>query len=223
VRRRPSSANKPIDVDASTDLVPDTPPDPQKPASRQGRRSGKAQSAEAGQTEHRVVDLPCPTISCANGKVKGDACECEPHFAVKAGKNAWRCVRSTVDPKPEKPIVSEPKISCAGGTVKNGACTCARTHKPVKAGKDAWRCTKVVVVDPPKERGSANKVELKTAPKKTAAPKLGNASKAKGGKGKGKTAKEGTARVPCVSRRRLRERKRASSSGGAFPVNLLVD
>ena len=112
---------------------------------------------------------------------------------VKAGKNAWRCVRSVADPKPEKPIVSEPKIVCAMGTVKNGACTCARTHKVVKTGKNAWSCVKAVV-DPPRNKGNA-KVEVKTAPKKTAAPKLGNADKAKGDngkdKGKEKTAKRG--------------------------------
>ena len=136
--------HKPIDVDASTDLVPDTPPDPQKPGKPDKVVDPvKPNPQQPDKPSIVVVDLPRPTISCANGKVKGDACECEPHFKpVKAGKNAWRCVRSTVDPKPEKPIVSEPKISCAGGTVKNGACTCARTHKPVKAGKDAWRCTR---------------------------------------------------------------------------------
>jgi hypothetical protein len=127
-------------------------------------------------------------ISCANGVVKDGACACEPNFKpVKAGKNAWRCVRSAVDPK--KPIVSEPKISCAMGTVKNGACTCARTHKLVKKGKNAWACVKVVV-DPPRNKDNA-KTEVKTAPKKTTAPKSGNADKAKGGKGKGKTAKKG--------------------------------
>jgi hypothetical protein len=45
-----------------------------------------------------------------------------------------------VDPKPEKPAVSEPKIGCANGKVKDGACTCEPNFKPVKAGKNAWRC-----------------------------------------------------------------------------------
>ena len=88
--------------------------------------------------------------------------------------------------KPDKPglSVADPKISCAAGAVKNGACTCARTHKPVKAGKNAWRCVKSVVIDPPKNKNSANKLEVKTAPKKTANP-------AGGSKAKGKTAKKG--------------------------------
>ena len=131
-------------------------------------------------------------------KVKGDACECEPHFKpVKAGKNAWRCVRSTVDPKPEKPIVSEPKISCARGKVVNGACKCASTDKLVKSGKNAWACVKVVV-DPPRSKdkfeAKSDKAKgVKTAPKKTMAPKLGKSEKAKAdkGKAKGKTAKKG--------------------------------
>jgi hypothetical protein len=109
---------------------------------------------------------------------------------IKAGKNAWRCVG---DPKPEKPIVSEPKISCARGKVVNAACVCDRKDKLTKTGKNTWACVKVVV-DPPRNKDKA-KVEVKTAPKKTAAPKLGNADKGKGGKGKGKgkgkTAKQG--------------------------------
>lgn len=132
-----------------------------------------------------------PKISCAGGAVKDGACVCErTHKPVKAGKNAWRCVKVAVDPKPDKPIVSEPKISCAGGTVKNGACACARTHKPVKAGQNAWRCVKAVG-DPPRNKDGANKLELKTAPKKTATPKLGVSDKGNGGKGKGKAAKKG--------------------------------
>jgi hypothetical protein len=116
------------------------------------------------------------------------------HKPVKVGKHAWRCALAVVDPMPDKPTVAEPKISCAGGTPTNGACTCVRTHKPVKAGKNAWRCVKSVVIDPPKKKTSANKLEVKTAPKKTVSSKLGNADKAKGGKGKGKTAKKETAR-----------------------------
>jgi hypothetical protein len=163
----------PTGVSGSDELAPDTRPDPQQPD-------------KPGLT---VTD---PQISCAGGSVKDGACVCERTMKpVKAGKNAWRCVQSVVDPKPDNATVSGPKISCAGGTVKNGACTCARTHKPVKAGKAAWRCVKIVVIDPPKDKGSANKVGVKTAPKKTAAPKSGNADKAKGGKGKGKTAKNG--------------------------------
>jgi hypothetical protein len=164
------------DVGGPADLTPDTPSDPVKPD-------------KPGAT---IVDPVKPEISCTNGVVKNRTCACEPHFKpVKAGKNAWRCV---VDAGPEKPTVSEPKISCAGGRVENGACTCARTHKPVKAGQNAWRCVKTVVIDPPRNKDSANKAnkfDVKTVPKKTAQPKLGNPDKAKGGKGKGKAAKKG--------------------------------
>jgi hypothetical protein len=135
--------HKPIDAGASTNLVPDTPTDPQKP--------GKPD---------KVVDPVKPDLQ------KPD----KPSIVV-------------VDPP-------RPKISCAGGTVRNDACNCTRTHKPVKAGKNAWRCVKAVA-DPPKDKGNANRLEVTTAPKNTAAPKLGNADKAKGGKGKGKTAKKG--------------------------------
>jgi hypothetical protein len=104
---------------------------------------------------------------------------------VKVGKNAWRCV---IDPKPEQPTVSDLKISCAGGAVRNGACTCARTHKPVKAGKNAWRC---VAVDAPKDKGSTNKFDVKTAPKKPLQP--GISDRSKGSKDNGRTAKKGSA------------------------------
>jgi hypothetical protein len=163
----------PTGVSGSDELAPDTRPEPQ-------------------QLDKPGLTIADPQIGCAGGSVNDGACVCERTMKpVKAGKNAWRCVQSVVDPKPDKATVSGPKISCAGGTVKNGACTCARTHKPVKAGKDAWRCVKTVVTDPPKDKGSANKVGVKTAPKKTAAPKSRNADKAKGGKGKGKAAKNG--------------------------------
>ena len=131
--------HKPIDVGASDDLVPETQPDAQKPDP-----PGKI-----------VIDPP----------------------------------RKPEAPKPDKVTVSEPKISCANGTVKNGDCACARTHKKVKAGKNAWRCVKTIA-DPPKSKGSANKLEVKTAPKKPATLKRSNANNANGGKGKAKTAKK---------------------------------
>jgi hypothetical protein len=131
--------HKPTDVDASTNFVPDTRPDPRKPA----KPVVAVDPVKPDKQSIVVVDPPRPTISCANGKVKGNACECEPHFKpVKAGKNAWRCVRSTADPKPEKPIVSEPKLTCAGGKVAKGACLCGKGFKPVKVSQDAFRCAK---------------------------------------------------------------------------------
>ena len=172
------------DVGGPQDLTPETPSDPQKPG------TAVVDPVKPEKPSTAVADPVKPVISCANGVVRNGACTCEPHFKpVKAGKNAWRCVRSVADPKPETPIVSEPKISCAMGTVKNGACSCARTHKLVKKGKNAWACVKVVV-DPPRNKTDA-KAEVKTAPKKTAAPKSGNAAKAKGGNGKAKSATKG--------------------------------
>lgn len=169
--------HKTTDTGASTDLAPDTRPDPQKP----------------DKPSIVVVDPPRPTIGCVNGVVRNGACECQSGYKpVKAGKNAFRCMKTVVidpprkpgEPKPDQVTVSQPKISCSGGIVRNGACTCARTHKPVKAGKNAWRCIKVVA-DAPRNKDKA-KVEVTTAPKKTATP-----SNAKGNSGKGKTAKKG--------------------------------
>ena len=187
--------HKATDTGASTDLAPDTRPDAQKPdkpstsvvipVRPDGPRPEKPGTA--------VADPPRPTISCVNGVVRNGACECQSGYKpVKAGKNAFRCMKTVVidpprkpgEPKPDKVTVSQPKISCAGGIVKNGACTCARTHKPVKAGKNAWRCIKVVA-DAPRNKGKA-KVEVKTAPKKTA-----TSSKTKGNSGIGKNAKNG--------------------------------
>ena len=74
--------------------------------------------------------------------------------------------------------------------MKNGSCTCARTHKAVKAGKNAWRCVAAV---PPK-----TKFEVKTAPKKTVAPKPATPNKLMGvkagGKVKAKTAEKAPSR-----------------------------
>jgi hypothetical protein len=66
-----------------------------------------------------------------------------------------------VDPKPDKPTVSQPKIACAGGTVRNGACACGRGGKPVRTGKDAWRCVKVAVIDPPRNKDSGNRSDAR--------------------------------------------------------------
>ena len=137
-------------VDGSDDLAPDTRPDPQKPD-----KPGKI-----------VIDPPRetnePTIACAGGAVRDGACVCERTMKpVKAGKNAWRCVKVAVDPKPDKPTVSQPKIACAGGTVRNGACACDRGEKPVKAGKNAWRCVKIAVIDPPRNKDSGNRSDAK--------------------------------------------------------------
>ena len=163
------ACHQPTDVGASNDLVPDTRPDSQQPD-----KPGKIVIDPPRQTDD---DEPEPKISCAGGTVKDGTCTCaRTHKPVKAGKNAWRCVKVAVDPKPEKPTVSEPKISCAGGTVnKNGACTCARTHKPVKAGKNAWRCINVAVIDPPRNKDSANSSGAKIKADKKSSAKTGKA------------------------------------------------
>jgi hypothetical protein len=174
------------DVGGPEDLTPETPSDPQKPGTA---IVDPVKPDKPDELEGHTASVSAPKISCQNGAVIRGACVCEPTMKrIKAGKNAWRCVG---DPKPEKPIVSEPKISCARGKVVNAACVCDRKDKLTKTGKNTWACVKVVV-DPPRNKDKA-KVEVKTAPKKTAAPKLGNADKGKGGKGKGKgkTAKQG--------------------------------
>jgi hypothetical protein len=79
-------------VGGSDDLTPDTQPDPQKPD-----KPGKI-----------VIDPPRdtnePTIRCAGGAVKDGAFVCERTMKpVKAGKNAWRCVKvAVIDPPRHK-------------------------------------------------------------------------------------------------------------------------
>jgi hypothetical protein len=129
---------KPTSVSGSDELAPETKPDPKKPD-------------KPGLT---VID-PEPPITCAKGKVKNDACVCgrgrEP---VKAGANAWRCVKTAVTDPPKTNTLSAStatkEITCVKGKVEDGACTCASTHKPVKTGKNAWRCKKIAATDPPK-------------------------------------------------------------------------
>jgi|GEM_PF-5484738 len=139
--------HKTTGLGGSNDLAPETKPDAQKPD-----KPGKVVIDPPRKPEAPKSDKTSePKISCANGTIKNGACTCKrTHKKVKAGKNAWRCVKVAVDPKPVKPTVSKPKIRCANGKVRNGACLCARTHKKVKAGKNAWRCVRA---DPPKNKG----------------------------------------------------------------------
>jgi len=190
-------------VGGAGDLAPDSRPDPQKPdkpgkivdPAKPDPGTSAVDPVKPDEQKPNKATVSEPKINCANGTVEKGACTCEPNFKpVKSGQNAWRCVRSVADPKPVKPTISEPKIICSGGTPKNGGCTCARTHKPVKVAKNAWRCVGVMV-DPPKNKNGANKLELKTAPKKisqpkkTAKPKSG-AGKTTGLRPKGKAAKK---------------------------------
>ena len=41
------------------------------------------------------------------------------------------------------------------------ACACDRGEKPVKAGKNAWRCVKIAVIDPPRNKDSRNKPDVR--------------------------------------------------------------
>jgi hypothetical protein len=222
--------HRPTDAAASTDFVPETRPDPQKPDKPSTAVGGpvKPDGPKPEKPGTAVVDPPRPTISCVNGGVRNGACECEATMKpVKAGKNAWRCVRSTVDPKPEKPIVSEPKISCARGKVVNGACTCDRTHKVVKTGKNAWSYVKVAV-DPSRNKAKA-KVEVKTAPKKTRLRSLANPRSPRATKARARTRppRKETARLPSGrtalpqktkgSAPPLRGRASSESAGGLGP------
>ena len=68
--------HKPIDAGASTDLAPDTRPDPQKPGKPDKVVDPvKPDPQEPDNPSFVVVDPPRPTISCANGKVKDGACD----------------------------------------------------------------------------------------------------------------------------------------------------
>ena len=151
----------PTGVGGSDELAPDTRPNPKKP-------------------DKPVLTVVDPPLICTNGIVKDGACVCvRTHKPVKAGWNAWRCMKTVVIDPPKTGAASslEQQISCTHGAVSNGACTCARAHKPVLAGKNAWRCVNVVVSDPP-NKGSAHKLEVESAPRKTANPKNGGANKA---------------------------------------------
>jgi hypothetical protein len=136
--------HKLIDAGASVDLVPQTRPDPQKPTKpvvvvdpvKPGPQKPDKPRIVVVDPKPETLVVSEPKILCANGKVKDSACTCEPNFKpVKAGKDAWRCVRSVADPKPETSVVAEPKITCAKGTVKNGACTCARCREGGEEGQ----------------------------------------------------------------------------------------
>jgi len=160
--------HKTTGLDGSKDLAPETKPDGQKP-DKPGKPDkvviDPPRKPDAPTPDKVIVDEP--EIRCANGTVKNGDCACaRTDKKVKAGKNAWRCVKVVVDPKPVKPTVSEPKISCANGTVKNGACACNRTDKKVKAGKNAWRCVKVVT-DPPKNKTVAKRPAVTTSARPT--------------------------------------------------------
>jgi hypothetical protein len=194
------------DVGGPEDFVPETPVDPQKP----DRPDKIVDPAKPDEEKPSGAAVSEPTISCANGTVRKGACICEPYFKpVQAGQNAWRCVRSVVDPKPVKPTVVQPKISCANGKVKNGACTCEPNFKPVEAGQNAWRCVRAVVdpkpvkptVSQPKiscangtiKNGEADKLKVKTTQEKLAKPKRTAKPKSAAGKKtrpKGKAAKK---------------------------------
>jgi hypothetical protein len=76
---------KPTGVSGSSDLAPETKPDPKAPSG----------PAKAIVTE--------PKISCAGGEVENGKCKCEANFKpVKAGKKAWRCVKVAAVDGPKK-------------------------------------------------------------------------------------------------------------------------
>jgi hypothetical protein len=173
------TCHKPIDTGAD-DYAPETRTDPQKP--------GKPGKIVIDPPRDAGGSKPEPAIACAGGTVKGGACVCERTMKpVKADRNAFRCVKVAVDPKPDKPTVSQPKIACAGGAVRNGACVCGRGEKPVKAGKDAWRCVKVVVIDPPRNRDGVNRSDAKLK---------GNSASAKFGKAKAGSSSRSSSAMP---------------------------
>lgn len=102
------SCVKPTGPTGSTDLTPETGPGSGAPGA-----PGKVVDPPRG--PRVVIDPPnAPDthqvdeiivtgsrISCAGGTVKKGACDCpRTHKPVKAGKNAWRCVKVVVDPVP---------------------------------------------------------------------------------------------------------------------------
>ncbi len=112
--------HKPADVGASNDLAPETRPDgqrPDKPSKVVIDPPRKPEGVKPDKPGKVVIDPPRkpeapkpdkitvsePKISCANGTVKNGSCACaRTHKKVKAGKNAWRCVRAVADPPKNK-------------------------------------------------------------------------------------------------------------------------
>ena len=117
LKGRKYECHKPADVGGTDDLVPKPRPTAKEPKS--------------------VAPTPKPKITCANGTVKDGACVCpRAHKRVKAGANAWRCVKTIVIEPPKVPI------GCINGQVKNGTCVCPSAHTRVKVGTNAWRCVR---------------------------------------------------------------------------------
>jgi hypothetical protein len=90
------ACHKPADLPGSADFVPETRPDPAGPRPPRiviDPPHGSSDPDRPG----KIVDPP--RLSCAGGTPRYGQCQCpSTHKAVRAGKNAWRCVRAVVDP-----------------------------------------------------------------------------------------------------------------------------
>ena len=121
----------------SDDLVPDTRPDPKKP-----EKPGKFVADPPRKPEGPKVDkgkTDAPKLVCANGTVRGDACSCaRTDKKVKIGKNAFRCVKSVVDP-----VRPKDGTKTSGGRIKGDTKPEAKSDaKPPKRKGGAARASK---------------------------------------------------------------------------------
>ncbi len=117
-------------LDGSSDLAPKPRPDAQKPDKPGKLVIDPPRKPEASKPDKDSVSKL--KIACANGTVKNGACSCaRTDRKVKAGKNAWRCVRVVVDPPrkkegakvgvktaPKKTAVPKPAITSKGKRYK---------------------------------------------------------------------------------------------------------
>jgi hypothetical protein len=102
------SCVKPTGSTGSTDLTPEAGPDSGAPGAPDKvvdpPRGPRVVIDPPNAPDTHQVDEIIVTgsrISCAGGTVKKGACDCpRTHKPVKAGKNAWRCVKVVVDPVP---------------------------------------------------------------------------------------------------------------------------
>ena len=130
----------------SNDLAPETKPDAQQPDKpgkvvidpprkpividppRKPVVVGPPRKPEAPKPDKVTVGEP--KISCANGTVKNGSCMCaRTDKKVKAGKNAWRCVKVVADPPKNK---NSGKTSGANNKRKTNAKFSVEAAKPKK-------------------------------------------------------------------------------------------
>lgn len=91
-------------IGGSSDLLPETRPDPTRPNPPGRIVADPPPTLPNGRPEGpgKVIDTPS-RISCTGGVVRNRRCFCpSTHKAVEAGRNAWRCIRAATADAPRK-------------------------------------------------------------------------------------------------------------------------